>query len=88
MRITENEKLWKIINKGPNYRKPKTTNWKNINESYGKLKESHQKKIGESLIPWNSVILTMDQKAILKLTTRIKLYEDHKLYGNTQKSSL
>ena len=70
LRIIENKKIHNIISKGPNFREPKSINWKKNKESILeglenliKRKLLSDKKISEeSLITWKSAILTKVDK--------------------------
>ena len=92
LRIIENNKLRKIVSKGPNYREPKTLNWKkckdNINLGINTLidgKLSSVKNVTkDSLTPWKNAVMDKVDQNISALKTKLKLSKSNPVLKQTE----
>ena len=79
LRIIRNQKLRKLISKGPNFREPKTINWKRCRDKIVEgltkcaCKMALDKKIREDeLLPWKNLILEKVDSKITALKNKVK----------------
>ena len=77
LRIIENSKLRKLLTKGPNYREPKTLNYKKCKQSIESAMSSSMESLAEKyklnvedLMPWKNKILQLVDKRITQLKSK------------------
>ena len=80
MRFLENQKLRKLISKGPNYREPRNINWNKCREvilnGLDSFIDSTSVKLNEkneNFIPWKNEVIEMVKAKIASLKCRIKV---------------
>ena len=80
LRIIGNQKLRKLISKGPNYREPKTINWRKSRDNIelglvdcvSRMTSSSRNINEEDMIPWKNIILEKVDAKITNLKRKIK----------------
>ena len=82
LRIIHNKKLRKLISKGPNYREPKSINWKKcrdvivegLDKCACRMVSSNKNLTEEQLFPWKNIILQKVDAKIAFLKRKITLH--------------
>ena len=80
LRIIRNQKLRKLISKGPNYREPKTINWKKCRDGIAeglaecacRMTSSCKNLRIEDILPWQNIVLEKVDAKITSLKRKIK----------------
>ncbi len=80
LRIIQNQKLRKLISKGPNYREPRTINWKRcrdniaegLAECASRMTSSCKGLRVEDMLPWQNIVLERVEAKITSLKRKIK----------------
>ena len=83
LRIIKNTKLRKLLKKGPNYREPKTINWKKCREAIVAGLDSCQSRMASScknvteadMLAWKNMVLQKVDAKINSLKQKISLHE-------------
>ena len=85
LRIIQNDKLRKLISKGPNYREPKTINWKKcrdviaegVAQCLSKMASSRKNVTEADMLPWKNMILQKVDAKISLLKRKVTLHKSN-----------
>ena len=85
LRIIQNDKLRKLISKGPNYREPKTINWKKcrdviaegVTQCLNSMASSNKNVTEADMLPWKNMILQKVDTKITLLKRKVTLHKSN-----------
>ena len=85
LRIIRNDKLRKLISKGPNFREPKTINWKKcrdviaegVTQCLSSMSSSSKNVTEADMVPWKNMVLHKVDAKIALLKRKVTLHKSN-----------